>query len=128
MCNVMLVSVSECHFPSLDDLKSKQPPSTHPPKKPKTLTHTYLTLIDISESKLLSITSYILVFLTDLCRVTSFQPQRGFVPTQKNFSKEHFSDEQQHFFQVTHPGLLRKTHTRLSSFFFSIDFYKLSEI
>lgn len=35
MCNVMLVSVSECHFPSLDDLKSKQPPSTHPQKKPQ---------------------------------------------------------------------------------------------
>lgn len=40
------------------------------------------------------------------------------LPTQNNLSKEYVSDKQHHFFQVTLPGLQRKTHTMLTSFFF----------
>lgn len=41
-------------------------------------------------------------------------------PTQNNFSKEHVSDKRHHFFQMTLPGLQRKTHTMLTSLFFCL--------
>jgi len=88
------------------------------PLHPKKPAHIYLKLGDILKTVVLSTTSYIFVFLTDLCRITSLQPQKWFCAC----PKEHFSDEHQHFFQVTLSDLCRKTCTRLSLFFLSSAF------